>query len=149
MTMHLMSHAYSTINSRKRKPKMTKANIAKWTEECRQHNKLMKRIDSSRKTLEEYIDYIHGIAPKRNPLKDWKPMEVKTNYFQEQSKKHREMYPSAKINTYSGGCNKREPLYYTGERKLLGIATMHKSNAVPIFADDKQQAIDIARMRRG
>ena len=82
MTMHLMSHAYSTINSRKRKPKMTKANIAKWTEECRQHNKLMKRIDSSRKTLEEYIDYIHGIAPKRNPLKDWKPMEVKTNYFQ-------------------------------------------------------------------
>ena len=41
---------------------------------------------------------------------------------------------------------KKEPLRYTGERKLLGIATMHKSNAVPIFADDKQHAIDIARM---
>jgi len=43
---------------------------------------------------------------------------------------------------------KREPMQYTGERKLLGIATMHKSNMVPIFEEDKEHAIDIARMRR-
>jgi hypothetical protein len=43
---------------------------------------------------------------------------------------------------------KQEPMQYTGERKLIGIATMHKSNAVPIFEDDKEHAIDIARMRR-
>ena len=36
-----------------------------------------------------------------------------------------------------------------GERQLLGIATMHKSNMVPVFADNKQVAEDIARMRRG
>lgn len=35
---------------------------------------------------------------------------------------------------------------YTGD-KLLGIATMHKSNSVPIFK--KEDAEDIARMRRG
>jgi len=35
---------------------------------------------------------------------------------------------------------------YTGN-KILGIGTMHKSNAVPIFSD--QEAQDIARMRRG
>ena len=35
---------------------------------------------------------------------------------------------------------------YTGT-KILGIGTMHKSNAVPIFSDD--EAKDIARMRRG
>jgi hypothetical protein len=34
---------------------------------------------------------------------------------------------------------------YTGT-KVKGIATMHKSNAIPIFSDE--QAIDIARMRR-
>ena len=34
---------------------------------------------------------------------------------------------------------------YTGT-KVKGIATMHKSNAVPIFSDE--EAIDIARMRR-
>jgi len=36
---------------------------------------------------------------------------------------------------------------YSGERKLIGIATMHKSNMVPVFA--KSDAEDIARMRRG
>jgi hypothetical protein len=36
---------------------------------------------------------------------------------------------------------------YTGD-EILGIATMHKSNAVPIRKDSKQGAIDIASMRR-
>ena len=35
---------------------------------------------------------------------------------------------------------------YTGT-KVMGIATMHKSNAVPVFSD--QEAIDISNMRRG
>ena len=49
---------------------------------------------------------------------------------------------------------KKEPMQYTGERKLLGIATMHKSNMVPIFADDEEDksgrkaATEIATMRR-
>ena len=42
---------------------------------------------------------------------------------------------------------KPEPKVYSGERKLLGIATMHKSNMVPVFA--KQDAEDISKMRRG
>ena len=43
---------------------------------------------------------------------------------------------------------KKEPMVYTGERKLLGIVPMHKSNLVPVFEDDKQYAKDLARMRR-
>ena len=46
---------------------------------------------------------------------------------------------------------KREPMQYTGERKLLGIAAMHKSNLVPVFEDEdggSQYAKDLARMRR-
>jgi len=42
---------------------------------------------------------------------------------------------------------KPEEKVYNGKRKLLGIATLHKSNMVPVF--DKQDAKDIARMRRG
>lgn len=42
----------------------------------------------------------------------------------------------------------KESMTYSGERQLLGIATMHKSNMVPVFADNKQVAIDIAQMRR-
>jgi hypothetical protein len=37
------------------------------------------------------------------------------------------------------------PKVYTGT-KVKGIATMHKSNAVPVFSDE--QAVDISRMRR-
>ena len=46
----------------------------------------------------------------------------------------------------SGGTYKKEQLIYSGERRLLGIATMHKSNMVPVF--DEEDAKDIAKMRR-
>jgi hypothetical protein len=46
-------------------------------------------------------------------------------------------------------CVKPQIHQYSGERQLLGIATMHKSNMVPIFADNKEVAVDIAKMRRG
>ena len=47
----------------------------------------------------------------------------------------------------SGGGNATlpTPKVYTGT-KVLGIATMHKSNAVPVFSDE--QAVDISKMRR-
>ena len=47
--------------------------------------------------------------------------------------------------TPGGDCSVKESMKYTGT-KVLGIATMHKSNPVPIFLD--QEAIDVATMRR-
>ena len=41
---------------------------------------------------------------------------------------------------------RHKPQQYSGERKLLGVATMHKSNLVPVF--NEQDAKDIAKMRR-
>ena len=49
-------------------------------------------------------------------------------------------------NTGDGiGASKAIPRY-TGT-KMIGVGTMHKSNAVPIFSDE--EAHDIATMRRG
>lgn len=47
-----------------------------------------------------------------------------------------------------GSCNtaKANTNVYTGEQKLLGISTLHKSCLQPVF--DKQTAIDNAKMRR-
>ena len=45
-----------------------------------------------------------------------------------------------------GSTGPKERLVYSGERRLLGVATMHKSNMVPVF--DSKDAKDIARMRR-
>lgn len=53
-------------------------------------------------------------------------------------------YPS--VVTPGGSCTK--PIHgkvYTGD-KLLGIGTLHKSNAVPVFSDE--EARDQASMRR-
>jgi hypothetical protein len=44
-----------------------------------------------------------------------------------------------------GAVNVRMPQQYTGDN-IVGIGTMHKSNAVPIFTD--QEAKDISSMRR-
>jgi len=49
----------------------------------------------------------------------------------------------------AGSTAPKQSMKYSGERKLLGIATMHKSNMVPVFADKKEDAKDIANMRRG
>jgi hypothetical protein len=45
-----------------------------------------------------------------------------------------------------GNATLAAPKVYTGT-KVKGIATMHKSNAVPVFSDE--EAVEISRMRRG
>jgi hypothetical protein len=45
-----------------------------------------------------------------------------------------------------GGSTSTVHKVYTGT-KVIGIATMHKSNAVPVFSDE--EAVEISRMRRG
>jgi hypothetical protein len=49
------------------------------------------------------------------------------------------------LNTGDGIASVKQIPQYTGT-KIIGIGTMHKSNAVPIFSDE--QAKDISTMRR-
>lgn len=46
---------------------------------------------------------------------------------------------------HTGAVTIKKPMQYTGD-KIVGIGTMHKSNAVPIFSD--QEAKEISSMRR-
>ena len=50
------------------------------------------------------------------------------------------------LNTDVSYTNRKESMKYTGTL-VKGIATMHKSNAVPVI--DEEQMKDISRMRRG
>ena len=52
-------------------------------------------------------------------------------------------YPS--LNTGMGVATKSNTKVYTGD-KMIGIATLHKSNAVPVF--NSEDAVDISKMRR-
>lgn len=53
--------------------------------------------------------------------------------------------PSHTTNGYAC-CARKEDKVYTGD-KMIGIGTLHKSNAVPVFCND--EAVDMAKMRRG
>ena len=50
-----------------------------------------------------------------------------------------------KIPVFSGG--KKQEFTYSGERKLIGIGLLHKSNLAPVW--DEQDAKEISKMRRG
>lgn len=50
------------------------------------------------------------------------------------------------VGISGGTCGRKDSPQYTGTL-VIGISTMHKSNAVPII--DQSQAEEIARMRRG
>jgi hypothetical protein len=158
MTMHL-AQGLSTISTKKRKIKLTKAKIAELELRWREHNKRMKQSHMHHmryKTLEEYIDYSYGNIKRPDPreYKNFKPRKIERNWRAQQDDDHRKKYPSLmeqqmKDGTYNNsadGMRKKEPMKYTGNL-ITGIATMHKSNAVPVMKGT-DQAKDIARMRR-
>jgi hypothetical protein len=105
-------------------------------------------------------------ARKVRELEDsWKELQKKWSIELETKKKNRAM-SSPPLSNYSlkipegrnttahiksvdtgvGVATVAPPKVYTGT-KVKGIATMHKSNAVPVFSDD--EAIEISKMRRG
>ena len=146
MTMSLV-RGMTSLNTKKRKAtKMTAGRLQKLQKDHREHNKYMKRIHahSNVMTFDEYVEYVSGnFKPKTTTKsKEWKyELTVRDT-------KH---YPS--VGNGVGVGLVKEPLQYTGERRLVGIATMHKSNMVPVFADDddkdgSKQATEIAQMRR-
>lgn len=158
MTMHL-AQGLSTINTRKRKVKITKAKMAELELKWRQHNKDMKSKglhDLRYEKLDDYINYCFGKVKKPDPrdYKYFKPNKPQRNVLAERDAEHRKKYPSLmeeqmKAGTFNSESmsrgTKKEPMKYTGTL-IKGIATMHKSNAVPVI--DDQHAKDIARMRR-
>jgi len=78
--------------------------------------------------------------------KEYKPLQISQEQLDREAKRKEfdEKYPS--MNTMKGNTNKKEPQQYTGTL-IKGIAQMHKSNAVPII--NKEQAVEVAKMRRG
>ena len=141
MSMHLVGPYLTTTNYSKRKPKMTAAKQAKMQEQWHKHNKWLKSIRLPKITFEEYEDYITG--KKRAPIK----AAVKSPFDTKAYVRETPNYPSLNtdLKDLRDSCSKRESMKYTGTL-VKGIATMHKSNAVPVI--DRKQMEEISRMRR-
>ena len=143
MTMHLVGPYLTTTNYKKRKTKVTKAKQSELQERWHEHNKWLKRNHMAKMTYEEYIDYIHGKVDKKKKLSGSTFSPVVTKSYVRETVR----YPSyvSDFKDLSNACTKKEPMKYTGTL-IKGIATMHKSNAVPIINED--QAREIATMSR-
>ena len=132
----------STLNTRKRKTKITKAKLAQYELEWRKHNKWAKSKglhDLRYDTVEEYINYCLGKTKLNRD--DFQTYSAPKAYRRETPD-----YPSMEMSMASAGSGtKKESPKYTGTL-IKGIATMHKSNAVPVI--DQKQAEEISRMAR-
>ena len=68
---------------------------------------------------------------------------TKPAYAEILSRRQQTNYPSHQPTC--GDTSKPETKQYSGNQ-MIGIATLHKSNSVPVFSKD--EAINISRMRR-
>ena len=101
--------------------------------------KKRKQNAKQRQLAADWEALLKKYEPKKPVPKDAKPLAKPKAYVRETPK-----YPS--LNSGLGSCTK--PVHgkvYTGTA-MVGIGTLHKSNAVPIFTDE--EAKDQATMRR-
>jgi hypothetical protein len=130
--MHLEGPWLSTTGKRKGKQKFASA----------EHARKARELDESWKELQkkwavEIEDKKRKRAMTAAPLKG--------NYSLTIPEGRNTTAHLKSVNTGGNALLKPSPVY-TGT-KVKGIATMHKSNAVPVFSDE--EAIEISKMRRG
>lgn len=103
-------------------------------------SKVKKRPKAER---EQYEKWLESHKPTKT-LKITKSSNLLTGYkLSAPAGRQSARLPS--LNTGEVGATKSAPKIYTGT-KVVGIATMHKSNAVPVFSDE--EAVEISKMRR-
>ena len=132
MTMHLEGPWLSTTGKKKGKRKFRNADEARKARD----------LDESWKELQKKW----GLEAEEKKRKRALTAEV---YKSPQNILRRDTGP--RIPSLNGGLDMSPatmapPKVYTGT-KVKGIATMHKSNAVPVFSDE--EAVEISKMRRG
>lgn len=131
MSMHLEGPWLSTTGKKKGKQKFRSAEHAKKARELEENWKALQKkwgIEAEEKKRQRALsapslsgNYKLSIPEGRNTTAHIKSVDT------------------------GGNAILKAPQVYTGT-KVKGIATMHKSNAVPIFSDE--EAVDISRMRR-
>ena len=132
MSMHLHHPSLSLGGKRKGKVKFRNAEEAKKARE----------LDASWRELQKKWD-VDADDKRRSRAMKAPPLEYKLTTPVGRSSGH--AIPS-RADSVLGPVSSKVIPQYTGT-KMIGVGTMHKSNAVPIFSSE--EAHDIATMRRG
>jgi hypothetical protein len=132
LSMHLEGPWLSTTGKRKGKKKFASA----------EHARKARELDESWKELEKKWA-VEAEEKKRKRALTAEPL---SSFYSLKIPEGRNTTAHIK-SVYTGGGNATlaPAKVYTGT-KVKGIATMHKSNAVPVFSDE--EAVDISKMRR-
>jgi hypothetical protein len=125
MSMHMEGPWLSMTGKRKGKKKFASA----------EHKRQAEQLDAEWQKLKERYAPTSKIKIGRSSYVPPKPLRRDAD---------QPRIPSLDTGV-KGAVNVRMPQKYTGDN-IVGIGTMHKSNAVPIFTD--QEAKDISSMRR-
>ncbi len=131
MTMHLEGPWLSTTGKKKGKRKFRNAEAAqKARQQEESWNDLLKRhgVEKEERKRKRGLESPTYVSPKVQPYRRETPH-----------------IPSLNSENTCGVATKAPEKVYTGTN-IVGIATMHKSNAVPVFS--AEDAVDIAKMRR-
>lgn len=130
MTMHLAHPSLSYTGKRKGKPKFRNAEEARKARE----------LDASWKELQKKWGVEEHERKRKRAMEAPVYSTPKPHYRGAQDPK----IPSLNGGVDSAAAVKKSAPVYTGT-KIIGIGTMHKSNAVPIFSDDDAKAISSMR----
>ena len=154
MTMHL-ERGLTTTSTKKRKEKMTKARLAELEQGWRDRNVRLKQMSLPKETFEQYLEWVYGKGKKAKSPANIVTENSKANAKLDKTKTQVEgksgnqvtgiVEPHLVRPWITGACTTKPSPTYTGN-KVVGIATMHKSNLVPIFSDD--EAKEVSSMRR-
>ena len=126
MSMHLVGPYMTTTSYKKRK---AKNKTKKMLEAEAKHNKWLRKMNAHPEQIAESKKKNANVSILSVPDYSSSGNSIPTS----------DVIPG-------GSTAPAERQIYSGERRLLGVATMHKSNMVPVF--DSKDAKDIARMRR-
>jgi len=127
MSMHIEGPWLSTTGKKRGKKKFASA----------EHARKSRELDESWKALlARHGGPAKPIATSKQSLSDCYKLTIPAD---------RDSRKIPSRDSGLGNATLAPPKVYTGT-KVKGIATMHKSNAVPVFSDE--EAIDISKMRR-
>jgi hypothetical protein len=130
MSMHLEGPWLSTTGKRKGKVKFRNAEEAK---KARELDVAWKELQKKWAVEEEEKKRKRALSAEPLNYKLTTPVgRTTTNHIKS-------------LGDGTGNATMAAPKVYTGT-KVKGIATMHKSNAVPVFSDE--EAVEISKMRR-
>ena len=129
MSMHLHHPSLTTTGKRKGKQKFASAD----------HKRKAEQLDKEWKELQKRW----GL--EQDEKKRSRALKAPTLSYSLPIPEGRSTAHIKSLDSGMGVATLKPAKQYTGT-KVKGIATMHKSNAVPVFSDE--EAVDIAKMRR-